>query len=252
MAETRFIYNNLWRKGTMLDASSEDPQHPATDTQVDTKSMYYKALVKTSPCTVPNDLITPQVIDFVAILGHNFEPTDVTIKFQGATNSAFTTGIVTEELTYNATDIFEFFTAWPARQYVRVLLEKATDFTDYPQFANVICGKYFEPNIDYVRGYAPGREDPSEVELTDDMVLFAQEKPILKTWRLPYWSLDDASKDEVLALMEECGKHKAFVVVFDKALPNSDSHLVRIEEASSPEFQFFNIWNWNLVIKEVK
>lgn len=251
MAETRFIYNNRWRKGTMLTPSSEDPKHLATDTQIDTKEMYFKASSKSSPCNVPNDLGTAYEINSVAIIDHNFESSGVTIKFQGATNSAFTTGIVTETLTYNATDIFKFFTPW-TRQYVRVRLEKGTDFTDYPQFATVVCGKYFEPNIDYVKGYAPGIEDPSEINFSDDMVLYAREKPVLKTWHLPYWSLDDASKAEIMLMMAECGKKKALVVVFDKALPNSDSHLVRIEDASSPEFQFISLWNWDLLIKEVK
>lgn len=251
MAETRFIYKSQWRDGTMLAPSSEDPQHPATDTQIDTLSMYWKASVKTSPVNIPiNQGATPGAIDFVAILGHNIESSGVTIKFQGADNAAFDSGLVTKTLTYYATNIFEFFTTF-TKQYVRLRLEKGTDFTDYPQVATIVCGSYFEPNIDYVRGYAPGREDYSDVELTDDLILFAQEKTVLKRWYLPYWALDDASKVKALALMEECGMHKAFIVVFDKASANTDSHIVRLEELSDPVFQFLDKWNWEMAIKEI-
>ena len=253
MSETRFIYNNLWRKGTALTPSSEDPQHPAVDTQMVTKSMYWQASVKTSPVTIPiNQGATPGAIDFVAILAHNIESSGVVITLEGDAVSTFDSGaFVTRTISHNPTNIFEFVTTF-TKQYVRLKLVKAAgDFTEYPKIATIFCGSYFEPNIDYVKGYAPGREDYSEVELTDDLILFAQEKPVLKKWYLPYWALDDASKDEALALMEECGEHKAFIVVFDKASANTDSHLVRLEDLSDPVFQYFNKWDWEMAIKEV-
>ncbi|MCK4794491.1 MAG: hypothetical protein KAV87_62760 [Desulfobacteraceae bacterium] len=42
MTKVRFI-KSLWRAGTMLTPSSEDPKHPALDTQIDTKEMYWKS-----------------------------------------------------------------------------------------------------------------------------------------------------------------------------------------------------------------
>lgn len=246
----RFI-KSLWRVGTMLSPSSQDPKHPATDTQIDTKAQFYKASSKSSPCNVPCDLGSAQEINFVAIHDHNFESSGVTIKFQGADNSAFSSGLVTRTLSYNATDIFAFVTALTKR-YVRVRLEKGTDFTDYPQFATVICGKYFEPSRTFVKSYSKGREDFSEFEYSDSINLFAQDKPVLKKWVLPFKGLTNTDISSVLSLLEGCKTIKAFVVVFDYNSPNSDSHLVRFTELSSPEYQHVDYWNWEAPLIEVK
>jgi hypothetical protein len=42
MTNTRLIFNNLWRKGTILGESSEHPQFPSTDTQGDTPSQFWR------------------------------------------------------------------------------------------------------------------------------------------------------------------------------------------------------------------
>ncbi|NVM57166.1 MAG: hypothetical protein HWN51_03480, partial [Desulfobacterales bacterium] len=119
MARPRIIYKNRWREGTMLTPSSQDPQHPATDTQIDTKAMFWQASSKTSPANLPVNLGAAYEINFVVILDHNIESTGVTIKFEGADNSAFTVGLVTRTLTYNETNIFAFITAF-TKQYVRL------------------------------------------------------------------------------------------------------------------------------------
>jgi len=54
-AKTRLIYDNLWRKGTMGTPSSEDPQHPATDTQIDTKTMIWRTTSLGGPDIIPCD-----------------------------------------------------------------------------------------------------------------------------------------------------------------------------------------------------
>jgi len=100
--KTRLVWNNLWRKGTALMPSSEDPQHPATDTQIDTPSMFYRASSKVSPCTVPMTLpAAGGPIDFVAIIGHNIEATGVVITIEGANDAAFTAGVVSRTMNKN-------------------------------------------------------------------------------------------------------------------------------------------------------
>jgi len=251
MSNIRLI-KSLWRAGTMLTPSSEDVKHPATDTQADTKSMFYKAAVKTQPCLVPNDLITAQVIDFVAILAHNFELSGVTIKFQGATNSAFTTGVVTETLTYNAVNIFKSFTAWAAKQYVRVRLEKGSDFTDYPQFATVICGEQLEPNRSFVKPYEEGNDDLSEGDYSEAGIFFGQEKEILDTRILPFKGLNTTSKDAINTFIKYHKKMWAFVVVFDPDNPNDDSHWMKFASIASRPYQHKDYWNWRASLVEVK
>ncbi|HCS49905.1 MAG TPA: hypothetical protein DIW61_17330 [Candidatus Aminicenantes bacterium] len=42
MTNTRLIFSNLWRKGTILGECCEHPQYPSTDTQGDTPSQFWR------------------------------------------------------------------------------------------------------------------------------------------------------------------------------------------------------------------
>lgn len=259
----RLIYDNLWRKGTIgtLDVaplvSSEDPQHPASDTQIDTLSMYWKASSTEKTVTIPIDQgETPGAIKFVAILTHNIPATGVVITLEGDDAATFNSGAgetpqESRTLDHKPTNIFEFVTAFTKR-YVRIKLYRATGvFPVLPKIATILCGNFFEPNRNFMVPYSQGIEDYSEIELSDAVIFFGQEKPRLKTWLLPFRGLDDTSKDKVLALMDECGIHKAFVIVFDSDDANSDSYLVRLEELISPENIHVDYWNWEMAIKEI-
>lgn len=251
MARPRIIYDSVWRKGTALTPSSQDPQHPSTDTQIDTLSMYWKASSKTSPALVPVNLGSAKEIDFVAILAHNIEPSGVTIKFQGADNAAFDSGLVTKTLTYNATNIFEFFTAF-TKQYVRLRLEKGSDFTDYPQVATILCSKYFELNRSERAGYERGHEDPSVVEEGDELVIFTQEKPRIEIGSFPFVGISDAVRATILNFIEEVGIHKAFVLCFDYSDANNESMWVRNSEVTIPKWMGVqNCWAWELRVREI-
>jgi len=252
MAKARFIYNNLWRTGTMLTPSSENPQHPATDTQIDTLSMFYRASSKSSPCTIPNNLGSEKEINFVAILAHNIESSGVVITFEGDNVSTFDSGdFVSRTITYNATNIFEFFTAF-TRQYVRLKLVKgAGDFTNYPQVATILCGSYFEPNCNFDWRYVEGDVDPSKISYSDSMVVFAQEKDEIFRGEYFFASLSDIAVVSVQELITLCGIHKAFVICFDYENANTESRWVRLLEVSQPDAIFHNIWSWSCPIEEV-
>lgn len=248
----RLIYANRWRDGTIgATLTSENPQHPATDSQIDTKSMFWRTTNDTDdPTLLPCDLGAEYDIDFVALLDHNI-PDTATIYFEGADNEDFEgDDFVTEEIDHNTINIFQFFTSFK-KQWVRVRITTPGNDDDYIQIATVICGKYFEPNQNFDKLYSEGIEDYSEIELSDSIILFSQEKSRLKTWILPFHGLDDTSKAEVLELLDECGIHKAFVIVFDSDTPNSNSHLVRLAEFVSPAYQHIDYWNWELAIKEI-
>lgn len=254
MANPRIIYNNLWKKGTVETPSSENPQHPSTDTQIDTLSMYYRALSKTSPCTIPMNLgATPSAIDFVAILGHNIESSGVVITLEGDDVNTFDSGgFVTRTITYNATNIFQFITTF-TKQYVRLKLVKAAgDFTDYPQVATILCGAYFELNKTVGSGYEEGYEDFSELGYSDSQVIFAQEKEIIEVRSLPFRGLDDATRANILLFFNECGIHKAFIICFDSTDANNKSHWVVNSELIAPRYQQDDCWHWQLNIREIK
>ena len=263
-AKTRLIYDNLWRKGTMGTLavapllSSEDPKHPATDTQTDTLSMYWKASSDEDTVTIPIDQGTASgmgAIDFVAILAHNIEATGVVITLEGDDADTFNSDggnpQVSHAIVYNATNIFQFVTAF-TKQYVRVRLVRAAgNFPVLPQIATILCGSYAELNRRFAPKYEIGEEDFSEEEYSDSQVLFSQEKNTLNIRRYSYQALNDASAIEILSMFEECKTIKAFAFCHNYKNPNSNTLWVRNSELISPECRN-GVWYWEMAIKEVR
>ena len=252
MAKPRIIYNNLWRKGTALAASpAADPQHPVSDTQIDTLSMYFKASAATSPCYIPLDLgAGAGAVNFLAILGHTIPSgTTVTFEHDDASNFPSPTSV---PITYNALNMYQFFTAF-TEQYVRVKLVKAGGFGSAPQVATVLCGSYFELNRSERPGYERGHEDPSVIEESDELIIFTQEKPRIEIGSFPFVGISDAVRATILSFIEEVGIHKAFVLCFDYSDANNESMWVRNSEVTIPKWMGSeNHWAWELRVREIK
>jgi len=221
----RLIYNNLWRKGgnALVSSPVADPQHPVSDTQIDTKSMYFKASAKTSPCTIPMKLEDgTRSIDFIAILG------------------------------WAATNIFEFLATPLTEQYVRLhLTDGGSDFATEPKVATILCGSYVKFNRRPQKGYTLGKEDVTEIEETDSRVIFAQEKDPLNEYRYMFEALDNGAKTAILAFLEECRINRAFVWCIDHTAPNTNSVFVRNSEIIYPVFQYPNVWSWEVAMREI-
>jgi len=250
----RLIYNNLWRKGgnALVSSPVADPQHPVSDTQIDTKSMYFKASAKTSPCTIPMKLEDgTRSIDFIAILGHNI-PSGVSIKFQEDTAWNFPTPTDTPNFTWAATNIFEFLATPLTEQYVRLhLTDGGSDFATEPKVATILCGSYVKFNRRPQKGYTLGKEDVTEIEETDSRVIFAQEKDPLNEYRYMFEALDNGAKTAILAFLEECRINRAFVWCIDHTAPNTNSVFVRNSEIIYPVFQYPNVWSWEVAMREI-
>lgn len=251
MAKPRIIYNNLWRKGTAIASTPvADPQHPVSDTQIDTLSMFWKSSDKTVVTQyIPMNLKAGAgAVDFIAILGHNID-SDATITFQHDDNAGFGTPIDIP-ITYYAANIFQFFTAF-TEQYVRLKLVKGGGFTNAPQIGTIVCGSYFELSKTVGLSYEEGYEDFSELESSDSQVLFAQEKEIIEVRSLPFRGLDDATRANILLFFNECGIHKAFVICFDSSAANTNSYWVVNTEMTPPRYQQNDCWHWQLTTREL-
>lgn len=253
-AKTRLIYNNLWRKGTGLLPASPvaDPQHPVTDSQIDTKSMYFQSSTLAHPLLLPMDLGGAKEVNFVAVLGHNFADigADLTIQFQLSSAADFGADLETIALTYAADNMFKFFTSY-TRQYVRLRVERVINFAVKPQVGTILCDKYAELNRRFAPEYEIGEEDFSEMEYSDSQVLFAQEKETLNIRRYSYQALNTASVTEILAMFKECKTIKAFAFCHDHSDPNSNTLWVRNSELNSPVCRN-GVWYWEMAIEEVK
>lgn len=256
-AKIRLIYDNLWRKGTMGTVgaapfvSSEDPQHPATDTQIDTLNMYWEASSNENTVTIPiNQGATPGAIDFVAILAHNIEATGVVITLEGADDNAFGVNFVSRTITYYATNIFQFVTTF-TKQYVRIKLVRAAGvFPTLPRIATIVCGSYVELNRRFAPEYEVGEEDFSEMEFADSQALFAQEKETLNIRRYSYQALNTASITAIQSMFTECKTIKAFAFCHDYSAANTSTLWVRNWELNSPVCRN-GVWYWEMAVEEI-
>jgi len=247
----RLIYDNLWRKGTALPADPvADPQHPVCDTQMDTKSMFFKASATTSPCYIPLDLGTGAgAINFLAILGHNL-PSGTTVTLEHDDDGDTFPSAISVPIAYNALNIFQFFTAFTER-YVRVKFLKGGGFGSAPQVATILCGSFVEFNRRPQKGYTLGKEDITEIEETDSRVIFAQEKDPLNEYRYMFEALNNETKTAILAFLEECRINRGFVWCTDYEAANTSSIFVRNTEIIYPVFQYPDVWNWEIAMREI-
>lgn len=188
-------------------------------------------------------------IDFLAILNHNIG--DVTITITGADDSAFSVNVVNDTVTWNATDLYFFFSAARTKQYWRLQIEDIANALGYIQIGTIVLGKYFEPSRHYTNFYRRGKRDPSGIQISDASVLYSSDKDDLEWGSFPFEGLNAASKTEIDAMLAECKRNKAFVIVHDPDNPNSDSFLMRMEELSDPESPHYLKYNWNLTCIEV-
>jgi len=193
-SKTRLIYDNLWRKGGNALPSDPvaEPQHPVSDTQIDTLSMYWESSDKTTtPTHIEMDLKAgTRSINFIAILGHNIpegEAGDIT--FEEADADTFAGAVATSKFTWQSNNMFKFLSTPLTKQYVRLVLVNGGGFTAKPQVATILCGNYLEFNRRFAPEYEIGEEDFSEMEYSDSQVLFSQQRETLNVRRYSYQAL---------------------------------------------------------------
>lgn len=252
-AKTRLIYDNLWRKGgnALVSTPVADPQHPVSDTQIDTLSMYWKASNKTTtPTYVPMDLKAgTRSINFIAILGHKID-SDAVIIFQEDDADNFPSPTDTPAFTWSATNIFQFLATPLTEQFVRLKLTRVGGFTVEPQVATILCGNYLEFNRRFAPEYEIGEQDFSEMEYSDSQVLFSQQRETLNVRRYSYQALDDDSANGILAMFKEVKTIKAFAVCLDHTAANTNTLWVRNSELNAPVCRN-GVWYWDMAITEI-
>jgi len=253
----RLIYDNLWRKGGNAIASipPADPQHPVSDTQIDTKSMYWKSSDKDVVTQyIPMDLKAgTRSINFVAILGHNIpegEGQNITVEEDNDSDFGSITA-ETDAFTWQEDNIFEFLATPLTERYIRVKLVKTGGFATAPKIATILCGSFVEFNRRPQKGYTLGKDDITEIEESDSRVIFAQEKDPLNEYRYMFEALNNATEGEILLFLEECRKNRGFVWCTDYSAANTSSIFVRNTEIIYPLFQYPGVWSWEIAMREI-
>ena len=246
----RLGYKNLIRDATVIGKTSENPQFPAENTQDDILALPWRA----TGCGdehVDYDLGQAREYDLVGILSHNLSPS-ATVSIIGADDSAFSTGVVTDALTWHAGLIVAFLGTARTKRYVRLRVQDPSNTDGFVEIGTPILYKYAELNRTFTVGYREGEDDQSQVDMSPSMNLFTvQERVPVINRVLPFEGLDTASIATVRALLAECGVHKAWLFCTDSNDPNHASYWVRLKDISLPEYQHVSYWNWEANTEEV-
>lgn len=250
MQNTRIVYKNRWRDGTIIAASSEQGQFPAECTQDDNTTIVWRSASGALTPTVDCDLGAAYEYDFIGILNHNFTAS-ATIQIKGADDSAFTVNVVTDSISFNGTNIYAFLGSARTKRYVRLYVSDATNPNNYIQAAVLIVGKYYDLGVQFTTEHEDGYVDYSETAETPSLNSFlVSESPSLRHQNMEWTHLTDAVKAYIAAMMEECGKHKAWVLCLDYSSPNSYTYWVVTLSDNLVAYKSYNHWTYAAEIRE--
>jgi hypothetical protein len=239
-------YRNRWRNGTIFAVSDEAPQFSAEYTQDDSPQLFWRSVEIDEAVTIDCDFGAAYEYDFIAILGHNLT-SGATIIIKGATNAAFSEGVVTDQLTYHANWLYEILGTARTKRYVRVSLLNTTNPSGYLQVGTVVVGKGEAFNRGPSVPYQAGQKNETEVEYSPSANMFVvQEQPSAFVINLMFIGLDQASAVIVETLIKECGSFKAFVLCTDSGNPNSKSDWLVLADQGMLTFDHTDYWVWNL------
>lgn len=251
MTAIRIAYRNLWKKGSIISKSGEQPAFPAEDTQNESPQFYWKSPTGTGAGgeRIDLDLGVATEVNFIALLNHNITSGATEIKLYGADDSGFTTNVVSDSLTWAAGSIFQFLATSRTKRYWRIKVIDASNPDTYIKIGPIFMAKYFQPSRTFVKGWADGIEDFSEVFFTDSLVVTALERPRPTARTLPFQGVDDSSKNSITDLIYECGLTSPFIICLDYNYANSNSYLVRLDSISYPVNTGPSRWDWEAAVK---
>lgn len=195
------------------------------------------------------DLGVATEYDSVAILGHNLTASAV-IYLQGADNDAFTTNLVSDTLTYNSSNIYQFLDNARTKRYVRILIYDVANPSMYVQIGTLVVGKYLSLNRAF-GPYGEGKVDETELEYGPAGVpMVTQERTALVNRELLFQGLNTTSSTGIMAMLAECGRRKAVWLCVDSTSANTSSYWVGLKEYGLPRYEYYDYWTWETTLEE--
>ena len=255
MQNTRIIFDNLWQNGTLLAASSEDPQCPKEYTQDDDTTLVWKtASGAISGVTIDCDFGSALPFNYISLLNQNFSA-GVTATIKGADNSGFSTNVVTVTLTYNMTNLRQYFSTMTKR-YCRITITDSGNAYNCIQIGTIIVGQYRDLGSQPLKGIGDGVNPYDQTEKSPSGNLFmtqesAPRRAFTFTWTP---SLSDTAKGYWISLLQRNRLAYAFEICFDYTDPNNNTYWVVLTEMDIPK----NVsgsptgmrWNFTVSIEE--
>jgi hypothetical protein len=189
--------------------------------------------------------------DSIAIQGHNLTASAVIVVY-GADDSAFTTNVVSDTLTHNDSNIFEFLGTARTKRYCRFKVTDVANPSGYVQVTVAVAGSYFQP-IRYFSPYNEGPVDESALEKSPSNSVFTiQEREMLDVRELSLKNLSTANAATIKLMMAEVGIRKAFWLCLDSTAANTNSYWLRLTETIPPQMgAAYSQWDWECPTEEV-
>jgi hypothetical protein len=252
VANLRVIYDNFWRSGTMLGASSENPQYPAENTQDDDTSFVWRSAAGALTPTIDVDLGSAKTYDYVGLFNHNFTSA-ATIQIKGADDAAFTVNVVTDTLTYNGNNLRGFLAAPRQKRYVRAYIQDAANPSNYIQIGTVVLGKYVDlGSARKAEGYEEGPSADSELDVSASGNEYTvQERDSRDTMAFSV-RLSDTARVNVKTMISTAQMTLAIDFVFDYTAPNISGNAwwARLITINRPAYSHVDYWTWDAEIKK--
>jgi hypothetical protein len=203
---------------------------------------------------IKNDLLSAVPLDMFAILGHNISSAATAITFYGADDAAFTTGVVTENVTswWAAGNIYGFFSTPRTKRYWRFIVYDPANPNGYIEVGVIKLYASWTPGRPFLASYQPNEDSASTAQETGSRDVIADAKPVLDGKTLPFAGMSDADLSTVLDLQGVCDVLvNAFVIVFDDTAPSTSGWFVYLLELTVPVPEYPNYNNFTLVVRKV-
>lgn len=251
MTRIRFINDNYFRSGTIIEVTSEAAQFSVENVQDDVKTLVWR----TNTGDIEDEHIildngSEKEYDFIALLNHNLTA-DATITLKGADDAAITSNVVSDTIVRTGTNIYQFLTTARTKRYIQLIVDDDANPSNYIQIGVVVVGKYWEPNRNY-SAYSDGPLDETEIETSPGGAMFVtQDRRMRRVWLLPFNGLDDTTETNLRAMLNLNGIAKAMIINTNTAAMAMATHWVRLRELVQPFKQHLNFWTWEAEFEEV-
>jgi len=201
------------------------------------------------------DLGAATEFDFIALLNHNLTPgtyeAPAALTLYAADDAAFTTGVTTDNITYNSGYIYCLLSAPRAKRYVRVWLTNRQNSNLYLSVGTIVVGKARDLGCPFMRGYGRGYLNDSIGDETPSRNLYlTTARPAVERWACSWMNLSDAARGYIAEAVRECGGVYALLLCTDHTDAMNNSYWLRMLEPPLPVNLAAGRWSWECEFEE--
>jgi len=250
VAKVNFLWNNLWRSGTIYDPSSEQVSFPAEASQHIWRTYPWRSGVASSDSEqyLCVDLLTAKTCTTIALLNHNFSPTAV-ITLKGSDSSTFTSS-TDITLSYAAGNIFYVGSANTFRYWKVSVLDVDNTF-GYIQIGYVMLGTPLEFSRDCSQGWSQRKVDPSTVIYSDGGVPSSLKRSKYVEVNLPFRYMTAADWALASAMFDSIGTTEGCLVLLDYANHLYDwTWYMNLSSLPEMPMNVMDFYEWTLSFRE--